>query len=138
VPNIEDYLVLKEYKDVFWELPWYPPKRDMDFSIDLISGATMVSKNPYKMRTHELKLFFMQLKEFFKKGCMHPCFSPWGASMLFVNKKDRTIRLCIELRQLNKVIVNKKYNFPRIDGIFYHSKRSKIFSNIDLGSGYHQ
>jgi hypothetical protein len=64
--------------------------------------------------------------------------SPWGASVIFVKKKDGTLRLCIDFRYLNKVTIKNKYPFPRIDGIFVHRKGARIFSKIDLILGYHQ
>jgi hypothetical protein len=64
--------------------------------------------------------------------------SPWGAPVLFVRKKDGTLRLCIDFRQLNKVTVKNKYPLSRIDDLFDQLKDAKIFSKIDLRSGYHQ
>ena len=64
--------------------------------------------------------------------------SPWGAPFLFVKKKDGTLRLCIDYRQLNKVTVKNKYPFPRIDDLFDKMRGEKVFSKIDLRSGYHQ
>jgi hypothetical protein len=64
--------------------------------------------------------------------------STWGAPVLFVKKKDGTLRLCIDFRQLNKVTVKNKYSLPRIDDLFDQLKDVKIFSKIDLRSGYHQ
>jgi hypothetical protein len=138
MPNIEDYAVLKEFEDVFKEIPGFPPKRDIDFSINLMPGAAPVSKTPYRMSTPELKELQMQLEELLKKGYICPSVSPWGAPVLFVKKKDGTLRLCIDFRQLNKVTVKNKYPFPRIDDLFDQLKDAKIFSKIDLRSGYHQ
>jgi hypothetical protein len=72
-----------------------------------------------------------------KKGYIHPSMSPWGAPILFVNKKDITLILCINFRQLNKVTVKNKYPLPRIDDLFDQLKDANIFSKIDLRSGYH-
>jgi hypothetical protein len=88
VSNIEYYAVLKEFDDVFKEIPGLPPKRDIDFSINLMSGATPVSKTPYKMSTPELKELQMQLEDLLKKGYICPSVSPWGALVLFVKKND--------------------------------------------------
>jgi hypothetical protein len=73
-----------------------------------------------------------------KKGYICRSVSPWGAPVLFVKKKDGTLRLCIHFRQLNKVTVKNKYPLPRIDDLFDQLKDAKIFSKIDLRSGYHQ
>jgi hypothetical protein len=138
VPNIEDHAVLKYFEDVFKEIPGLPPKRDIDFSINLMPGAAPVSKTPYRMSTPELKELQMQLEELLKKGYIRPSVSPWGAPVLFVKKKDGTLRLCIDFRQLNKVTIKNKYPLPRIDDLFDQLKDARIFSKIDLRSGYHQ
>jgi hypothetical protein len=132
VSNLEDHRVLKEFKDVFQEVPGLPPKRDIDFSINLMPGAAPVSKAPYRMSTPELKELQLQLEELLKKGYIHPSISPWGAPVLFVKKKDGTLRLCIDFRQLNKVTVKNKYPLPRIDDLFDQLKDAKVFSKIDL------
>jgi hypothetical protein len=80
----------------------------------------------------------LQLEELLKKGYICPSVSPWGASVLFVKKKDRTLRLCIDFRQLNKVTVKNKYHLSRIYDLFDQLKDAKIFLKIDLRSGYHQ
>ena len=64
--------------------------------------------------------------------------SPWGAPVLFVKKKDGTLRLCIDYRQLNKLTVKNKYHFPRIDSLFDQMRGAKVFSKIDFRFGYHQ
>jgi hypothetical protein len=138
VPNIEDYAVLKEFEDVFKEIPGFPPKRDIDFSINLMPRETLVSKTPYWMSTPKLKELQLQLEEILKKGYICPSVSPWGAPVLFVKKKYETMRLCIVFMQLNKVTMKNKYPLPMIDDLFDQLKDAKIFSKIDLKSSYHQ
>jgi hypothetical protein len=123
---------------VFKEILGLPPKRDIDFYINLMPRATLVSKTPYRMSTPELKELQMQVEYLLKKGYICPSVSPWGAPVLFVKKKDGTLRLCIDFRQLNKVTMKNNYPFPRIDDLFEQSKYAKIFSKIDLRSVYHQ
>jgi hypothetical protein len=138
VPNLEDYVVLEYFEDVFKDVPRLPPRRDIDFSINLIPRAAPVSKTPYRMSTPELKELQMQLEELLKKGYIFPSMSPWGSPVLFVRKKYGTLILCIDFRQLNKVTVKNKYPLPRIYDLFDQLKDAKIFSKIDLRSGYHQ
>jgi len=64
--------------------------------------------------------------------------SPWGAPVLFMKNKDGMLRLCVDFRQLNKVTIKNQYPLPRIDDLFDQLKDLKIFSKIDLRSGYHQ
>jgi hypothetical protein len=106
----------------------------MDFSINLVPGAAPVSKTPYIMSTPELKELQMQLEELFKKGCIHPSVSPWGAPILFFKKNDGTLRLCIEFQKLNKSNVKNKYPLPQIDDLFDQLRGVNIFPKIDLRS----
>ena len=135
--NLEDCVVLEEFENVFKEVPRLPPKRDIDFSINLMPGATPMSKTPYRMSTPELKELQMQLEEILKKGYIRPRMSPLGAPVFFLRKKYGTLRLCIDFRQLNKVTVKNKYHLPRIDDLFDQLKDATIFSKIDLRSVYH-
>ena len=73
-----------------------------------------------------------------EKGFIRPSVSPWGAPVLFVKKKDGTLWLCIDYRQLKKLTVKNKYSLPIIDDLFDQLKGASIFSKIDLRSGYHQ
>ena len=83
----------------------------------------------------ELKELKLQLQELLEKGFIRPSVSPWGAPVLFVKKKDGTLRLCIDYRQLNKLTVKNKYLLPRIDDLFDQLKGASIFSKIDLRFG---
>ena len=86
----------------------------------------------------ELKELKTQLQELTDRGFARSSFSLWGAPVLFVKKKDGTMRLCIDYRQLNKVTIKNKYPLPRIDDLFDQLKGASVFSKIDLRSGYYQ
>jgi hypothetical protein len=72
------------------------------------------------------------------KGYIHPSTSPWGCSALFVEKKDKELRLCVDYRTLNVVIINNKYPLPRIDILFDQLAGVQVFSKIDIRYVYHQ
>nr|GEY88716.1 RNA-directed DNA polymerase homolog [Tanacetum cinerariifolium] len=86
----------------------------------------------------ELKELKDQLQELLERGFIRPSVSPWGAPVLFVNKKDGSIRLCIDYRELNKITIRNRYPLPRIDDLFDQLQGAMQFSKIDLRSGYHQ
>jgi hypothetical protein len=131
--------VVCEYADVFPdELPGMPPDRDIEFAIELQPGTTPISKRPYRMPPSELAELKKQLQELLDKGFIHPSTSPWGCPALFVKKKDESLRLCIDYCPLNAVTIKNKYPLPRIDVLFNQLVRAKVFSKIDLRSGYHQ
>ncbi|KAL0532575.1 hypothetical protein IC582_031288 [Cucumis melo] len=90
------------------------------------------------MTPAELKELKVQLQELLDKGFIRPSVSPWGAPVLFVKKKDGSMRLCIDYRELNKVTVKNRYPLPRIDDLFDQLQGATVFSKIDLRSGYHQ
>ena len=115
-----------------------PPRREIEFAIDVVPSAALVSITPYRMAPVELKELKLQLQELLEKGFIRPSVSLWGAPVLFVKKKDGTLRLCVDYRQLNKMIVKNKYSLPRIDDLFDQLKGASVFLKIDLQSGYHQ
>ena len=95
--SLADILVVCWFPDVFLEeLPGLSPSREMEFSIDLVSNTRPISRTPYKMAPPELKELKAQLQELLDKGFIKPSVSPWGAPVLFVKKKDDTIRLCVD------------------------------------------
>ncbi|KAL0540116.1 hypothetical protein IC582_024346 [Cucumis melo] len=131
--------VVRDYPDVFpEELPGLPPHREVEFAIELEPGTVPISRAPYRMAPAELKDLKVQLQELLDKGFIRPSVSPWGAPVLFVKKKDGSMRLCIDYRELNKVTVKNRYPLPRIDDLFDQLQGATVFSKIDLRSGYHQ
>ena len=139
VPEISNIPVVSEFVDVFPdEISGLPPDREIDFNINLMPGTIPISKAPYRMAPAELKELKVQLEEMLEKGFIRPSTSPWGAPVLFVRKKDGTLRLCIDYRELNKVTVKNKYPLPRIDDLFDQLQGSSVYSKIDLRTGYHQ
>ena len=115
-----------------------PPDRDVEFVIELQPGTAPISRRPYKMTQSELAELKLQLQDLLDKGFIRPSTSPWGCPALFVKKKDHGLRLCVDYRPLNAVTIKNKYPLPRIDLLFDQLARAKIFSKIDLRSGYHQ
>jgi len=79
-----------------------------------------------------------QLQALLDKGFIRPSSSPWGCPAIFMKKKDETLRMCVDYRPLNAVTVKNKYPLPRIDLLFDQLSKAKVFSKIDLRSGYHQ
>jgi hypothetical protein len=120
------------------ELPGMPPDIDLEFIMDLILGTAPIAKRPYQMVANELEELKKQLRELQDKGYIRPNSSPWGSPVLFVKKKDGSLRMYIDYRSLNEVIIKNKYPLPTIDGLFDQLKDDKYFSKIDLRSGYYQ
>jgi hypothetical protein len=90
------------------------------------------------MPVNELVELKKQIVEIQAKGFIRPSSSPWGAPMLFVEKKDGTQRMCVDYRSLNEVAIKNEYPLPRIEDLFDQMKGAGVFSKIDLRSGYHQ
>ncbi|KAF5790439.1 putative nucleotidyltransferase, Ribonuclease H [Helianthus annuus] len=137
--RIEDIPIVRDFPEVFpEELPGLPPHRQVEFQIELAPGAAPIARAPYRLAPSELEELSTQLQELLEKGFIRPSSSPWGASVLFVKKKDGTFRMCIDYRKLNKVTVKNRYPLPRIDDLFDQLQGSSFYSKIDLRSGYHQ
>jgi hypothetical protein len=101
-------------------------------------GVAPPAKAPYRMSHEELKELKVQLEELLAKGNIKPNKSPYGATVLFVHKKDGTLRMCVDYRALNKAMVKNRYPLPRMDDLFDRLPGAKVFSRIDLRSGYYQ
>ncbi|XP_047961408.1 uncharacterized protein LOC125206161 [Salvia hispanica] len=137
--KIEDTNIVREFQDVFPDiLPGLPPDRQLKFTIDLEPGSAPISKAPYRMAPKELGELKIQLQELMDLGFIRPSVSPWGAPVLFVKKKDGSLRMCIDYRELNKLTLKNKYPLLRIDDLFDQLRGASVFSKMDLRSGYHQ
>ena len=131
--------IVCEYVDVFPdELPGLPPQRVVDFGIELHPGTSPISMAPHRMAPVELQELRVQLQELLDKGFIRPSTSPWAAPVLFAKKKDKTLRLCIDYRQLNRVTIKNRYPLPRIDDLFNQLRGARVYSKIDLRTSYHQ
>ena len=136
--KLDDIPVVKEFSDVFpKDLPGIPIDREIEFSIDVLPEISPILKVPYRMALTELKELNEQLQELLDKGFIRPSASLWGAPVLFEKKNDGTMRLCIDYHELNRVTMRNKYPLPRIDDLFDQLQGARVFSKIDLRSGYH-
>ena len=111
--------VLCDFPDVFpEELPGLPPEREIEFYIDVVTGTDPISMPSYRMVPARFKELNEQLKLLLEQGLIGPNISPWGAPVIFVKKKDGSLQLCIDYKQLNKATIKNKYSLPRIDELF--------------------
>ncbi|GJZ45956.1 putative reverse transcriptase domain-containing protein [Tanacetum coccineum] len=112
-PKLVDISVVRDFEDVFPEdLLRLPPQRQVEFRIDLVPGATLVAKSSYRLAPSEMQELSGQLQELQDKGFIRPSHSPWGAPVLFVKKKDGSLRMCIDYKELNKLTIKNRYPLP--------------------------
>nr|GEV83339.1 putative reverse transcriptase domain-containing protein [Tanacetum cinerariifolium] len=137
--RLEDVPIIWDFLEVFSEdLPRLPPMRHVEFQMDLVPGTAFVARAPYRLSSTKLHGLSTQLQELSDKGFIRPISTPWGAPVLFVKKKDGSFQMCIDYRELNKLSVKNRYPLPRIDDLFDQLQGSRVYSKIDLRSGYHQ
>ncbi|KAH0776558.1 hypothetical protein KY290_007969 [Solanum tuberosum] len=118
--------------------PGMPLDRDIDFCIDLEPNTRPISIPSYRMALTELRELKAQIQELLEKGFIHPSTYLWGAPVLYFKKKNGSMRMCINYRQLNRVTIRNKYPLPKIDDLFDQFQGTLVFSKIDRRSGYHQ
>ncbi|XP_073137062.1 uncharacterized protein [Henckelia pumila] len=116
---LEDFPVVCEYSDVFLdEIPGFPTVREVEFGIELVPGTIPISHTPCRLAQSEMRELQQQLQDLLDKGYIRPRVLPWGEPVLFVKKKDGSMRLCIDYRQFNRVTIKNKYHLSRIDDLF--------------------
>jgi hypothetical protein len=124
---------VRDFLDVFpEELAGMPPEMEVELVIDLLPGTAPISKRPYKMSIEELKEFKKQLTELQEAGYIRSNSSPYGAPVLFVQKKEGSQVMCMDYRSLNDVTVKNKCPLPRIEDLFNRMRGARVFSKIDL------
>ncbi|GJZ52772.1 putative reverse transcriptase domain-containing protein [Tanacetum coccineum] len=137
--RLEDVPIIRDFPEVFPEyFPGLLPTRQVKFQINLFPSDAPVTRSTYRLAPSEMQEISTQLQELSNKGFIRPSSSPWGASVLFVKKKDGSFWMCIDYRKLNKLTVKNRYPLPRIDDLFDQLQGSRVYSKIDLRSGYHQ
>jgi hypothetical protein len=109
-----------------------PPNRDIEFIIELLPGTLPISMRHYRMPMNELVELKKQIAELQAKGFIRSSSSPWGAPVLFIEKKDVTQRMCVDYCSLNDVTIKNKYPLPQIKDLFDQMKGANVFSMIDL------
>ncbi|WVZ81101.1 hypothetical protein U9M48_028517 [Paspalum notatum var. saurae] len=136
---LENIRVVSEFPDVFLDsLPGMPPERDIEFCIELVPGTAPIYRKAYRIAGVELLEVKKQIDELLEKGFIRKSTSPWASPVLLTEKKDGTLRMCVDYRGINAVTVKNKYPLPRIEDLFDQLKGASVFSKIDLRSGYHQ
>nr|GEU37489.1 putative reverse transcriptase domain-containing protein [Tanacetum cinerariifolium] len=125
--RLEDVTIVREFLKVSPEdLPRLPPIREVKFQIDLVLGVAPIAQAPYRLAPAEMQELSTQLQELYDKGFIRPSFSPWGAPILFVKKKDGSFRMCIDYRELNKLTVKNRYPLSRINELFDQFQGSRV------------
>lgn len=135
-PRVEALLV--EFADIFKDVPGLPPVRPVDHTIPLAPGAAPVSRPMYRLSPVELEEVKRQVTDLLAKGMVRPSTSPYSAPILFVGKKDGTLRMCIDYRGLNSSTIKNRYPLPRVDDLLDKLKGSAVYSSVDLQQGYNQ
>ena len=130
--------IVCDFPDIFEPVSGLTPKWAIEFRIDLIPGAQPVSRPPTRMSTKENEELKKQLLELEAKHFIRSSSSPWGATVVFVRKSDGTLRLCVDYRKLNELTIKNRYPLPRIDDMFDQLSGAKVFSQLDLATGFHQ
>ena len=115
-----------------------PPKREVDHRIEVVPGCTPPVKSPYRLSIAENAELKRQLNELLEAGFIRPSRSPYGAPVLFVKKKDGSLRMCVDYRALNKLTIKNRYPLPNLREMFDQLGKARYFTKMDLRSGYYQ
>lgn len=124
---IDELQVVRDFPDGISDVPL---EREVEFSIDLAPGTRPVSMAPYRMSVSELAKLKKQLEDLLEKIFVRPNVLPWGAPILLVKKKEGSIRLCVDYRQLNKVTIKNKNPLSRLDDLMDQLVGARVFRKL--------
>uniref|UniRef100_A0A8R7QLU6 Reverse transcriptase domain-containing protein n=1 Tax=Triticum urartu TaxID=4572 RepID=A0A8R7QLU6_TRIUA len=130
--------LLENFKDVFAEPTGLPPQRECDHAINLEPGAPVINQRGYRLPHHQKNALEEIIKDLLQKGIIRLIHSPYSSPAILIKKKDMTWRLCIDYRKLNAHTIKNKYPIPMIEDLLDELNGAKIFTELDLRSGYHQ
>lgn len=130
--------LLHSYKDVFEEPKALPPHIFLDHHINLKPNFEPRNQRPYRYPFVQKSEIEKLIREMLTAGIIQPSHSPFASPVILVKKKDGTWRFCVDYRKLNEGTIKDKYPIPLIDELLDELHGSKVFSKIDLHSGYHQ
>jgi hypothetical protein len=130
--------LLQQYGDVFAEPTDLPPARDCDHRIPLVENATPPQVRPYRIPHKQKDELEKQIKQLLASKMIQPSHSPYASPVILVKKKDISWRLCIDFRKLNALTIKDKFPVPMIDDMLDELHGARVFSKLDLRSGYHQ
>ena len=132
--------ILQEFADVFPQdvPPGLPPIRGIEHQIDLIPGASLPNRAPYRTNPEETKEIMRQVQELLDEGYIRESLSPYVVPIILVPKKDGTSRMCVDCRGINNITICYRHPIPRLDDMLDELSGSTIFAKVDLRSGYHQ
>jgi len=139
LPSVVSHL-FQDYGDVFPEKTavGLPPIRGIEHQIDLIPGAAVPNRPPYRTNPEEAQEIQRQVQELLDKGFVHKSLSPCAVPVILVPKKDGFWRMCVDCRAINNINVRYRHPIPRLHDILDELSGSTIFTKIDFRSGYHQ
>ncbi|CAI7836790.1 unnamed protein product, partial [Closterium sp. NIES-53] len=143
-PEIEDFpphmkALAEDFKEVFEPIPdGLPPDRAVGHTIPVEPGNAPSFRPLYRLCPAEYEEAKQQIEDYMKKGWIEHSASPYGAPILFVNKKGGGLRMCIDYRALNNITIKNIYPLPHIEDLFYRLQGAQWFSALDLAQGYHQ
>ena len=132
---MDEIPVVREFLD---DIERLPSDREVEFTIDLILGTKPISNPPYRMASAELRELKAQLEELLSKGFIWLSISPWGSPILSVKKERWEFSVVYRLQVAKRVTIRNQHPLPRIDELFHQLQGSRVYSKIDLRSGYHQ